>query len=260
MATDCSGPNPNWPRDKGGGGVRGSFLALPQQLPPAGSPDRWPWLRRLRGVDRLDLESWLEAIESHALVPDADLLAALAERLDGDAASRLLAWWLAEPEADPALLTVIGRTRDRRCRALLRQALPLPGSATGAWAATEAGNADRMGDLLPLLGHQRDPEDFEPLLGWALAPLPLRQRRAALEGLALGLGSWPQQPLLQGLLRLAEDLDPALATAAVDLLARLPRGLDALLALARRPLAPGVEQRLQRRLRRLAPWPQEDSS
>ncbi len=231
---------------KQSGAAHGAFQPLPQQLPPVGSPERWPWLRRLSREDHLDLEPWLVAIESHALRPGGDLLAALAERLDGDAASRLLAWWLAEPEADPGLLTVIGRIRDHRCRDLLRQALPVSGAA--ADAASPAGITGRTVHLLPLLGHQRDPEDFAPLLGWALAPLALAQRRAALEGLALGLGAWPSQPLQEGLRQLAEDLDPALAAVAVDLLARLPEAQQVLLELAGRPLAPVVAQRLQRRL------------
>ncbi len=246
MATEQSGATP------------GAFQPLPQQLPPVGSPERWPWLRRLCREDHLDLEPWLVAIESHTLRPGGDLLAALAERLDGAAASRLLGWWLAEPEADPDLLTVIGRIRDRRCRNLLRQALPFPGAATDA--VNPGGITGRTVHLLPLLGHQRDPEDFAALLGWALAPLALAQRRAALEGLALGLGAWPPQPLQQGLRRLAQDLNPALAAAAVDLLARLPEAQHVLLELASCPLAPVVAQRLQRRLGRPGrPTPEDPS-
>ncbi|MEA5442429.1 hypothetical protein [Cyanobium gracile] len=224
------------------------FLALPQHLPPAGSPDRWPWLRRLRAQDDLDLEPWLEAIEGHGLVPDADLLAALAGRLDGAAASRLLAWWLAESDANPALLNLIGRIRDRRCRALLRQALRLPGEATDARAAAGNGAIDRMAVLLPLLGHQRDPEDFQLLRQRVLAPLPLQQRRAALEGLAVGLAAWPAAPLRQTLRQLIGDLDPALAATAVDLLARLPAGRGDLADLDRGRLAPELARRVERRL------------
>ncbi|MBD2549851.1 hypothetical protein H6G65_09695 [Microcystis elabens FACHB-917] len=212
----------------------------PRQLPASGSPGRWPWLQGLRRARDLDLEPWLQAVEIGSLRPDPDLLAALAERLDGPAAARLLAWWLAQPAADPALLAVIGRHRHPRCRALLRQALTPTddGLAAGARAAR----------LLPLLGHQRHPDDFPLLRERVLAPLPLQQRRAALEGLAVGLGAWPPLPLCQVLVALVGDLDPALAAAAVDLLARLPGGAPALAALDRRPLAPELARRVERRL------------
>ncbi len=213
------------------------FQALPQLLPPAGNPDRWPWLRRLRGLDRLDVEPWLEAVEAGWLVPATDLLGALEDRLDGPAAARLLAWWLADPAADPTLLAVIGRRRHPHCRALLRQALD--GASTGA---------GRCVVLLPLLGHQRDPEDFQLLRQRVLAPLPLQQRRAALEGLTVGLATWPAAPLRQTLRHLIGDLDAALAASAVDLLARLPGGLADLAGLDRGRLAPELAQRVERRL------------
>jgi hypothetical protein len=209
-------------------------------LPAGGSPERWPWLQGLRRARDFDLEPWLQAVEAGSLRPDPDLLAALAERLDGPAAARLLAWWLAQPAADPALLAVIGRHRHPRCRTLLRQALaPIADvSAAGARAAL----------LLPLLGHQRHPDDFPLLREWALAPWPLQQRRAALEGLAVGLGAWPPLPLRQALGALVGDLDPALAATAVDLLARLPGGGQDLAALDRRRLAPELARRVERRL------------
>jgi hypothetical protein len=212
----------------------------PRALPAGGSPERWPWLQGLRRARDLDLEPWLQAVEAGSLRPAPDLLAALAERLDGPAAARLLAWWLAQPVADPALLAVIGRHRHPRCRTLLRQALvPIAdGSAAGARAAL----------LLPLLGHQRHPDDFPLLREQALAPLPLQQRRAALEGLAVGLGVWPPLPLRQALVALVGDLDPALAATAVDLLARLPGGGQDLAALDRRRLAPELARRVERRL------------
>ncbi len=213
----------------------------PDQLPPAGSPERWPWLQGLRRAAGFDLEPWLQAIEGGGLVPAADLLAVLAERLDGPAAARLLAWWLAQPDADPALLAVIGRLRHPSCRRLLLEALDPA-------AAGPDGMGERHGVLLPLLGHQRHPDDFPLLLEQALAPLPLRQRRAALEGLAVGLAVWPLQPLRQGLRTLVGDLDPALAATAVDLLARLPGGREDLAALAREPLAAELLQRVRRRL------------
>ena len=68
--------------------------------------------------------------------------------------------------------------------------------------------------LLPLLGMQRDPQDAALLLQLALQPGPLALRRAALEGLAVGLSSWPAEPLAAGLTQLAGDLDPALAAVA----------------------------------------------
>jgi hypothetical protein len=214
-------------------------LRGPLQLPAAGSPERWSWLQGLRRQEHLDLEPWLGAIEAGRLAPALDLLGVLADRLDGPAAARLLAWWLnvPEPEADPALLVVIGRHRHPRCRALLLAALE-----------PAAAGPERRAVLLPLLGHQRHPGDFPLLLGCTLAPLPRRQRRAALEGLAVGLGAWPLEPLRQGLCTLVGDLDPALAATAVDLLARLPGGLQELAALDRDRLAPELAQRVLRRL------------
>jgi hypothetical protein len=102
--------------------------------------------------------------------------------------------------------------------------------------------------LAPLLGLQRQPQDGALLLELALAPGPLARRRAALEGLALGLSAWPQEPLSIGLVRLSADLDPQLAASAVDLLARLPHGNRALRRVARNNLDPAVRARLRRRL------------
>lgn len=216
----------------------------PLALPAGGSPERWPWLQGLRRARDLDLEPWLQAVEAGSLRPAPDLLAALAERLDGPAAARLLAWWLAQPAADPALLVVIGRHRDPRCRTLLRQAL----AASAASLTDGSAAAARASLLLPLLGHQRHPDDFPLLRERALAPLPLQQRRAALEGLAVGLGVWPPLPLRQTLGGLVGDLDPALAATAVDLLARLPGGGEDLAALDRRRLDPELARRVERRL------------
>lgn len=227
--------------DPAPGGLAGVAAVWgPDQLPPDGSPERWPWLQGLRRADGVDLEPWLQAVEGGGLVPAPDLLAVLAERLDGPAAARLLAWWLAQPDADPTLLAVIGRLRHPRCRRLLLEALDPAAAAPG-------GMEERRGVLLPLLGHQRHPDDFPLLLEQALAPLPLRQRRAALEGLAVGLAAWPLEPLRQGLRTLVADLDPALAATAVDLLARLPGGREDLAALEREPLAAELLQRVRRR-------------
>ncbi|MFO0016616.1 MAG: CbiX/SirB N-terminal domain-containing protein [Synechococcaceae cyanobacterium] len=122
------------------------------------------------------------------------------------------------------------------------QALPPPlaDAAVTAWAAVEA--------LAPLLGLQRQPQDGALLLELTLAPGPLERRRAAMEGLALGLSAWPQQALSAGLVRLSGDLDPQLAANAVDLLARLPQSRQALRRVARRSLDPAVRARLRRRL------------
>ncbi len=216
----------------------------PRTLPASGSPERWPWLQGLRRARDLDLEPWLQAVEAGSLLPAPDLLAALAERLDGPAAARLLAWWLAQPAADPALLAVVGRHRHPRCRTLLRQAL----APTAAALADGSAAGPRAALLLPLLGHQRHPDDFALLRERALAPLPLQQRRAALEGLAVGLGAWPPLPLRQALGALVGDLDPALAATAVDLLARLPGGGEDLATLDRRRLDPELARRVERRL------------
>ncbi len=106
--------------------------------------------------------------------------------------------------------------------------------------------------LLPLLGFQRQPQDGALLARWALAPQPGAVRRAALEGLAVGLSAWPQAALANWLRRLATDHDSSLAAAAVDLLARLPAARAQLVALAGVPLDAAVEQRRQRRLAALS--------
>jgi sirohydrochlorin ferrochelatase len=80
------------------------------------------------------------------------------------------------------------------------------------------------------------------------APIPASLRRAALEGLALGLPVWPRAALRRCLRMLAADLDPQLAATAVDLLTRLPGCRRQLVPLSRRALEPAVAGRLQRRL------------
>ena len=215
---------------------------IPSALPPPGSSERWPWLQRLRRQDDPDLASWLEALERGWLAAESDLLAVLAERLDGTGSERLLAWWVGG-STDPTLLSVIGRARTPRSAALVRQAL-----------AERTDPASRH-PLLPLLGHQRDPTDFPLLARLSLEAGPLPLRLAALEGLALGLSAWPLPLLRQHLLSLAADLQPQLAGQAVDLLARLPRGRWALLPLTRRSLDPQVAERLRRRWAALAPSP-----
>ena len=133
-------------------------------------------------------------------------------------------------------------------------ALRVAPTATGppALQPTAASDALSAGagveTLAPLLGLQRQPQDGALLLELALAPGPLVRRRAALEGLALGLSAWPQGPLSAGLIQLSGDLDPQLAAGAVDLLARLPQGSRALRRVARQGLDPAVRARLRRRL------------
>jgi hypothetical protein len=192
---------------------------LPHCLPPQGSPERSAVLRQLGRQPRLDLEPWLSAIEREDLNPDGELLDSLADRLDGAAAARLLRWWLRCPEADPDLLDRIGRHRDPLVAAQLRTAL----------------TPQRAPQLLPLLGHQRDPALFPRLRRWVLEPHPPSTRRAALEGLAVGLAVWPLAELRTLLNTLTSDLDISLAATAVDLLARLP---DAGPSLLRPPPAP----------------------
>ncbi|MCT0231244.1 hypothetical protein KQ306_10330 [Synechococcus sp. CS-1324] len=217
-------------------------LLVPAALPPPGSPERWPWLQRLRRQDNPDCGVWIEALERGQLEPAVDLLAVLAGRLDGAGSDRLLAWWLATV-GDPDLLPLIGRVRTPRSAALLRQAV------------NERTAPEQRLPLLPLLGHQRDPIDYPLLARLSLEAGPLPLRRAALEGLALGLSAWPLAALRRQLLRLAGDLQPQLASQAVDLLARLPRGRWALFPLTRRPLDPLVGQRLRRRWAALPPSP-----
>ncbi|MEB3334237.1 MAG: CbiX/SirB N-terminal domain-containing protein [Cyanobacteriota bacterium] len=206
-------------------------------LPPPGSPERWPWLQRLRRQPRLALEPWLRALERGSLAPHLDLMAVLADRLDGPAMARLLRWWSASEPWDPALPALLVPRRDRHGLEALRQAVAIA-------------DQERLVALLPLLGHQRDPEDAPLLCQLALEPGPLRLRQAALEGLCRGLGAWPRPALRRTLLLLARDLHPPLAATAVDALARLPEARPFLFHLARQPLDPAVAERLTRRMRR----------
>jgi hypothetical protein len=214
-------------------------------LPPFGSPERWPWLQRLRRQRAVPLEPWLEALESGQLFPHADLLAALADHLDGPAMARLLRWWLRITPRDPNLPGLLVHRRDPHGRGALREACCDPSTDPEAlWA------------LLPLLGHQRHPGDFPLLRGIALEPGPLRLRQAALEGLCRGLGAWPRPALRLALTTLARDIHPPLAASAIDALARLPEARPSLRALARQGgLDPAASARLERRLRRLPAAP-----
>ena len=215
----------------------------PAALPPPGAPARWPFLQALRRARPFPLDPWLAAIEAGRLEPLPDLLAALAERLDAPAAERLLRWWLAAPAADPGLPERILRRRDVALARLLRQAL----------AADPAPR--RQLALLPLLGHQRQPADFFRLRDALRAPRSTPLRAAALEGLILGLSAWPRAPLRRLLAEVALDLDPGLAAAALDALARLPDARRDLLPLRQRALDPALAQRLERRLASLPAAP-----
>lgn len=244
----------------------------------SGSIERWQRLLRLRrGLQ--PLEPWLAALESGALEAEPDLIAALGARLDRPSVERLLApsigltpqrllqalgaelpalaadgtirqAWLdpllsramaAPPGEAVVWLQLIGQFRDGRVAHLLRSAITSPPEPDPAQAA-----------LLPLLGLQRQRQDGSLLLRLALDPGPSAWRRAALEGLAVGLSAWPEAELAEGLQHLAADLDPTLAAKAVDLLARLEDGQRWLRVLRQRPLDPRVAERLRRRLR-LAP-------
>jgi sirohydrochlorin ferrochelatase len=103
--------------------------------------------------------------------------------------------------------------------------------------------------LLPLLGHQRRASDFPLLQRLALQPGPRQVRRSALEGLNIGLSAWPLPALRSTLVSLCSDLDPMLAGAAVDSLARLPNARTPLVLLGCSSLEASVAERLQRRLR-----------
>lgn len=251
-------------------------------LAPPGSQERW-W--RLQGLRRGNIapEPLLKALEAGGQSADEDLLAALIGVLDREGVERLLAAvtapaerpllaagrrelpllagqepvrqaWLApllerhsavsrqDPgRADP-WLELLGPFRHPEVAARLRQALMRQLTA----AAPEA--TPGVETLAPLLGLQRQAQDGELLLNLALRPGRLARRRAALEGLALGLSAWPIGPLSAGLVRLSADLDPQLAASAVDLLARLPQGRQALRRAGRQALDPTVRQRWRRRL------------
>ena len=259
---------------------------LPVALAEAGSEQRWRQLQRIRRGST-PLAPWITALAGGQIPAEADLLAALWPRLDRQAVAHLLtsvaaddpAPWLtagqlelpplaAQPAArevwlepllqrhqeatgEPALawLQLLGQLRDPRVAARLRCVLaPLAQDPVPAAGVCGGLSLDRLQVLLPLLGLQREPQDAELLQAWAVNPGPRVVRRAALEGLAVGLSSWPTEPLARALSQLARDLDPGLAGTAVDLLARLPHGRRLLGRLLGQALDPGVRARLRRRL------------
>ena len=243
-------------------------------------PQPWAQLQALRR-GALPVQPWIDDLARGAVAPDPLLLAALWGRLDRPAVQRLLGSplgldpsalltagrrelpllasepavqqaWLepllahvpSRPRAEaPAWLELLGQFRDPRVAVCLRAALQDMQAAAPAPAEWQP--------LLPLLGQQRDPVDAQLLLRLATEPAPSPWRRAALEGLALGLAAWPVDPLIAGLATLARDLDAGLAAAAVDLLARLPQAAACtrLRGLLAESLDPAVRARLLRRLR-----------
>ena len=259
------------------GGMDPAPMDAVPALAAAGSEQRWRQLQRLRR-DGGALQPWIDGLVAGLIAPEADLLAALWGRLDRKAVEQLLASdaasdprpWLAAGSLELPALGLQADVRAAWLDPLLQRESLGGGSAALPWLqlaghfrhpsvakrlrlhlqgslADGAAPEQRVG-LLPLLGLQRDPEDADLLLQWALAPHPQAVRQAALEGLAIGLSAWPVASLSRGLARLATDLDPAMASLAVDLLARLPQGAGQLQALWAQPLDPAVRSRLQRRL------------
>ena len=247
------------------------MISAPLEL--SDSPDRWQQLQLLRR-GRTPVQPWLLQLEQPGSPASIDVLAALIGQLDRAGVEQLLSGpvgrdaatlleaarrelpllagaaevkqaWLEPLLAQPPSLIwleILGYFRDARVAARLRLA------ADGVNPA-DPSQADAV-RLLPLLGQQRQPEDAALLLRLAQAPLPQAWRRAALEGLAVGLSAWPLEPLAEGLQRLSADLDPGLAAQAVDLLGRLPDGQQRLRQLQGRALEPSVAERWRRRLQR----------
>lgn len=223
---------------------------VPEALPPIGSDERWPWLQQLRRRPGFDLEPWLQGLEAGELELREDLLTVLADRLDPAQQLRLLRCWRSQPHPDAALPELLARHRHPATAAWLHSELAAGPAALGPALPPQLATA-----LLPLLGHQRQPSAWPLLQAWLCAPIPLRLRQAALDGVARGLSAWPRRPLAEQLAALGADLDPALAAAAVDLLARLPNARSQLLTLQRRPLDAAVVTRLERRLAALPVQP-----
>lgn len=215
----------------------------PADLPSGADPSRWPFLQRLRRQPLLDVEPWVQAIERGALRPEADLLTAISGHWGDDVPLRLLRWWAIQPRPDPQLPQLVGIRRDPHLAAWLHE--QLQGDPVDQAASRPA---ELLAALLPLLGHQREGRAWPLLQAWVLGAVPSALRRAALEGLAVGLPAWPRPALRRCLLQLAVDLDPLVAGPAVDLLARLPGCRRQLVPLSRRALDGAVAQRLERRL------------
>ena len=246
---------------------------IPAPLGLSEATDAWQQLQALRR-GRTPVQPWLEQLREGSIAPAPDLLAALIGQLDRLGVEQLLSGPVGR---DPStlqeaarqelpLLAAVPEVRQAWLEPLLAQPLSL------AWLEIQGYfRDDRVADrlhahlqgiapaargqaaalpLLPLLGQQRRAGDAELLIRLAVEPAPLAWRRAALEGLAVGLSAWPLAPLTQALQQLAGDLDSGIASQAVDLLGRLPDGQRQLRQLQGKALEPGVAQRLQRRLHR----------
>lgn len=246
--------------------------AFPELAEP-GSEQRWRQLQRIRR-GQTPVEPWVDALIAGRISPAADLLAALWAWLEPAAVARLLASaaaadpapWLTAAQLELPLLAARSPVREAWLEPLLQRQAEAAGEQALAWLQLlgqlpDPRVAARLREalaapaplqlrlaLLPLLGLQREAQDAALLLQLALQPGPLALRRAALEGVAVGLSSWPAAPLTRGLAQLATDLDPALAATAVDLLARLPAGRRPLRRLLGQALDPAVRARLRRRL------------
>ena len=246
---------------------------IPAPLGLSESTDGWQQLQSLRR-GRTPVQPWLEQLSGGAIPPAADLLAALIAQLDRPAVEQLLSGpvgrdpssLLEAARQEFPLLAAVPDVRQAWLEPLLAQPLSLAWLEIQGYfrddrvadrlhahlqgiAPTERGQAEVL-PLLPLLGQQRRAGDAELLIRLAVEPAPLAWRRAALEGLAVGLSAWPVAPLTKALQQLAGDLDGGIASQAVDLLGRLPDGQRQLRQLQGTALAPRVAQRLQRRLHR----------
>lgn len=156
----------------------------------------------------------------------------------------------AAPDQQLAWLEVLAQFLDPRVAQRLRRVVLETSRTLGAALdqTTDAAIAlEAVLPLLPLLGRQRQRQDGVLLLQCSLEPGPLAWRRAALEGVALGLSSWPLPLLTPALGRLARDLSPVLANQAIDLLARLPDGQRQLRRLVSASLEASAAERLRRR-------------
>jgi hypothetical protein len=247
-------------------------------LAPAGSEQRWAQLGRLRRAGVVP-DGWIHALAVGAMSPDADLLAALWARLGRADVDLLLSSgaaadpqpWLAAGLIELPVQALRSEVREAWLEPLLHRASMASGLAGSPWlrlaghfrhpavaeqlrlqlqrGLAQGADLDVLAPLLPLLGLQRDPRDASLLQEWALAPYPDVVRRAALEGLSVGHAAWPAETLVPDLAVLAEDLNPSLASSAVDLLVRMPVGQPLLRSLLAQPLDPGVRGRVQRHLR-----------
>ena len=246
---------------------------IPVPLGLSESTECWQQLQALRR-GRAPVQPWLEQLNAGSIPPEADLLAALITQLDRPTVEQLLRGPVGR---DPASLLEAARqefplsaadsaVRQAWLEPLLDQPLSHPWLEIQGYFR-DGRVADRLHThlqgivpveseqiaelpLLPLLGQQRRAGDAELLIRLALDPAPLAFRRAALEGLAVGLSAWPLAPLSAALRQLAGDLDRGIASQAVDLLGRLPDGQRQLRQLQGSALEPAVAQRLQRRLHR----------